>query len=101
MQMQVEDDTSPDRKSKQAHIRVVNRGVQQQVSAGISDKKPEPSRKIPISQKNGLSKGQVSTNTSVRFKDVSQHEPDNENNFKFVSNKQFINSGKQDAKLKD
>uniref|UniRef100_A0A3Q3X746 FRAS1-related extracellular matrix protein 1 n=1 Tax=Mola mola TaxID=94237 RepID=A0A3Q3X746_MOLML len=42
MQMQVEDDTSPSKKGRKAHIRVVSRGAQQQASPTADNSVPKP-----------------------------------------------------------
>ncbi|KAM9335623.1 FRAS1-related extracellular matrix protein 1a [Symphorus nematophorus] len=53
MQMQVDDDTSPSRRSRKANIRVVSRGAQQQASAALTKSKYDPQRKTSKAQKTG------------------------------------------------
>lgn len=63
--MQVEDDTSPSKKGRKAHIRVVSRGAQQQASALFT--KTEPHRKDLKLQKTKVAKEHVSTNDTCPF----------------------------------
>ncbi|KAK2852025.1 hypothetical protein Q5P01_008301 [Channa striata] len=65
MQMQVEDDTSPARTGRRAHVRVVSRGGQQQASPVLTTSKVDPHREISKPLKTGGAKGYVAADSIV------------------------------------
>ncbi|KAM4714914.1 FRAS1-related extracellular matrix protein 1a isoform 2-T2 [Anableps anableps] len=65
MQMQVEDDTSPSRRSRKANIRVVSRGPQHQLPGLVTEAKSDSPREELEPHKKGRSVGHAIADTSV------------------------------------